>query len=59
MIPVVYGEYGVGKTSMARYALREKEAQGLLVNIESVADQSLEAVFTRCLEKLGYSIGYV
>lgn len=56
MIPVVYGEYGVGKTSMARYALREKETQGLLVNIESVADQSFEAVFTRCLEKLGYSV---
>jgi hypothetical protein len=56
MVPVVYGEYGVGKTSMARYALRDKDAQGLLVNIESVADQKLEAVFSRCLEKLGYRV---
>ena len=56
MIPVVFGEYGVGKTSMARYALREKDAAGLLVNIESVADKSLDEVFSRCLEKLGYSV---
>lgn len=56
MIPVVFGEYGVGKTSMARYALREKDHAGLLVNIESVADKTLEDVFTRCLEKLGYSV---
>lgn len=56
MIPVVFGEYGVGKTSMARYALREKDAKGLLVNIESVADKKLEDVFTRCLEKLGYAV---
>lgn len=56
MIPVVYGEYGVGKTSMARYALRDKDEKGLLVNIESVADQTLAAVFARCLEKLGYTV---
>ena len=56
MIPVVFGEYGVGKTSMARYALREKDSAGLLVNIESVADKSLNDVFARCLEKLGYSV---
>jgi hypothetical protein len=56
MIPLVYGEYGVGKTSMARYALRDKDAQNLLINIESVADKSLDDVFARCLEKLGYSV---
>jgi hypothetical protein len=56
MIPVVFGEYGVGKTSMARYALRDKESEGLLVNIESVADKSLDDVFARCLEKLGYTV---
>jgi hypothetical protein len=56
MIPVVFGEYGVGKTSMARYALREKDSAGLLVNVESVADKSLEDVFERCLEKLGYTV---
>lgn len=56
MIPVVFGEYGVGKTSMARYALREKDSASLLVNVESVADKSLNDVFSRCLEKLGYSV---
>lgn len=56
MIPVVFGEYGVGKTSMARYALRDKDSSNLLVNIESVADKSLNDVFARCLEKLGYSV---
>ncbi len=56
MIPVVFGEYGVGKTSMARYTLREKDNAGLLVNVESVADKSIQDVFARCLEKLGYSV---
>lgn len=56
LIPVVFGEYGVGKTSMARYALREKDAAGLLINIESAADKSFEDIFSRCLEKLGYSV---
>ncbi|SFD12344.1 AAA domain-containing protein [Pseudomonas citronellolis] len=56
LIPVVFGEYGVGKTSMARHVLREKDEQGLLINIESVADKSIEDVFTRCLERLGYSV---
>lgn len=56
MIPVVFGEYGVGKTSMARYALRDKDSAGLLVNVESVAGKTLEDVFSRCLEKLGYTV---
>lgn len=56
MIPVVYGEYGVGKTSMARFVLRDADAAGRLVNVESVADKSLDEVFSRCLEKLGYAV---
>ena len=56
MIPVVYGEYGVGKTSMARYVLREADDTERLVNIESVADKALDEVFSRCLEKLGYAV---
>jgi hypothetical protein len=56
LIPVVFGEYGVGKTSMARYELRDYDKAGTLVNIESVADKTLEDVFTRCLERLGYSV---
>lgn len=56
MIPVIFGEYGVGKTSMARHVAREAESQDRLVNIESVADKSLQDVFSRCLEKLGYAV---
>ncbi|MEJ8838668.1 nSTAND1 domain-containing NTPase [Ramlibacter sp. AN1133] len=56
LVPVVFGEYGVGKTSMARYELRQKEQTNQLVNIESVADKSFEDVFSRCLEKLGYTV---
>lgn len=56
MIPVIYGEYGVGKTSMARHVTRDADEENRLVNIESVADKSLQDVFTRCLEKLGYSV---
>lgn len=56
LIPVIYGEYGVGKTSMARHVMREVEKENRLVNIESVADKSLQDVFTRCLEKLGYTV---
>ncbi|HHM9104243.1 AAA family ATPase [Pseudomonas aeruginosa] len=56
LIPVVFGEYGVGKTSMARHVLKEKDEQGLLINIESVADKTIEDIFSRCLEKLGYSV---
>jgi Holliday junction resolvasome RuvABC ATP-dependent DNA helicase subunit len=56
MIPVVYGEYGVGKTSMARYILRDSEQLERLVNIESAADRTLQDVFARCLEKLGYTV---
>lgn len=56
MIPVIYGEYGVGKTSMARHVSRDAEAENRLINIESVADKSLQDVFSRCLEKLGYTV---
>ncbi len=56
LVPLVYGEYGVGKTSMARYSIREDDEQGRLVNIESAADKSLSDIFMRCLEKLGYAV---
>lgn len=56
MIPVIYGEYGVGKTSMARHVVRDAELENRLVNIESVADKSLQDVFSRCLEMLGYTV---
>jgi hypothetical protein len=56
LVPLVFGEYGVGKTSMARYLRRAEEAAGRLVHIESVAGKSLADVMTQCLEKVGYTV---
>lgn len=50
-IPLVYGEYGVGKTSMARHVIREIYGDENLINIESVSGKSLNDVFTRCFER--------
>lgn len=55
-VPIVFGEYGVGKTSMARFVVRNDDARGALVNIESVAGKCLSDVFRRCLELLGYAV---
>ncbi|MBE4751518.1 AAA family ATPase [Corallococcus sp. ZKHCc1 1396] len=56
MIPLVFGEYGVGKTSMARRCVLDAEKQKRLVNIESVAGQSVSDILKRCLETIGYTI---
>jgi hypothetical protein len=56
LVPLIYGEYGVGKTSMARYLRRVEEATGRLVNVESVAGKSMADVLQQCLEKVGYSV---
>ncbi|WP_435020182.1 AAA family ATPase [Tundrisphaera sp. TA3] len=56
LVPLVYGEYGVGKTSMARYSVRGDDERGKLVNIESAADKTMRDIFSRCLEKIGYTI---
>lgn len=56
LVPLVYGEYGVGKTSMARYVLRDDDAAGTLVNVESVAGKSFDEILAQCLEHLGYMV---
>ena len=55
-IPLVFGEYGVGKTSMARHVVKNTYSEDSLVNIESAADKELSDIFTRCLEKIGYTV---
>ena len=55
-IPLIYGDYGVGKTSMARYVLKPYEDANRLVNIESVAGKSIQDIFQHCLEKMNYKI---
>lgn len=55
-VPLIFGEYGVGKTSMVRYVLKPYEEANRLVNIESAAGKSMQDVFSSCLEKIGYTI---
>ena len=55
-IPVVFGEYGVGKTSLVRFVVRDLENKGKLVNIESAANKDLADVFKACLETIGYRV---
>ncbi|MEJ2491250.1 MAG: AAA family ATPase [Desulfuromonadales bacterium] len=50
-IPLIYGEYGVGKTSMARHIVTELYGDENLINIESVSGKSLNDIFARCLER--------
>lgn len=55
-VPIVFGEFGVGKTSMARFVVRKDEERNALVYIGSIAGKTLSDIFKQCLEKLGYSV---
>jgi MoxR-like ATPase len=50
LVPLVFGEYGVGKTSMARHLRRAEEAAGKLVNVERVSGKTMADVLLQCLE---------
>lgn len=56
LVPLVYGEFGVGKTSMVRYNLKDKEDQGGLVYIESAEGMDFAGVISRILEVIGYEV---
>ena len=56
LVPLIFGEYGVGKTSMARYLRRAEEASGRLVHVESVAGKSMADVLSQCLERVGFTV---
>jgi hypothetical protein len=55
-VPVVFGSYGVGKSSLSRHCTKSWEAAGKLVYIESLYGKSLADIFTRVLEILGYEV---
>jgi GTPase SAR1 family protein len=55
-VPVVWGEYGVGKTSLVRKYFRPLEDEGRLVYIASVAGLSLPDIFRAILEQLEYTV---
>lgn len=55
-VPLVYGSYGVGKSSLVQFiaqSLRQKEK---IIYIESVYGKSMSDVMTRVLETLGYEV---
>jgi hypothetical protein len=54
-VPVVYGEYGVGKTTVVQKFLQDQGVNGRLVYIASVAGLSLPDVFRVILEHLKYA----
>jgi len=56
LVPVVFGEFGVGKTSVVRRFLLGVQGEGRLVYIPSAKELTLQDVFTRCLEHLNFSV---
>lgn len=55
-IPLIFGDYGVGKTSMARHVLKPYEEAGRLVNIESISGKTIQDIFQYCLEKMNFTV---
>lgn len=55
-VPIVWGEYGVGKTSLVKHFFRPQADKGTLVYIASVAGLTLPDVFRTILEHLDYSV---
>ena len=55
-VPVVWGEYGVGKTSLVKHFFQDAEKAGRLVYVASVAGLTLPEVFRAVLEHLNYSV---
>lgn len=56
LVPLVYGEYGVGKTTVVQKFLSENRPQQSTIYIASVANQTLGDVFKVILERLDYSV---
>ncbi len=55
-VPVVFGSYGVGKSSLAMYCAASWAEKSKLVYIPSVYRLSLRAILERVLEHLGYEV---
>jgi hypothetical protein len=55
-VPLVFGSYGVGKSSLARHCVKAKDTQRKVVYIESIYGKSMADVFSRILEHIGYEV---
>ncbi len=55
-VPVIYGEFGVGKTTLVKRFFRQEEKEGRFVHFLSPAGKNLDDVAKVVLEKLGYAV---
>lgn len=55
-VPIVFGEFGVGKTTVVQRYLQPLKAVGRLVFVASAAGLTLQKVFEICLEHLDYRV---
>jgi hypothetical protein len=55
-VPLVFGSYGVGKSSLAMRCAAAWQANSKLVYIPTVYRQSLRSILERILEHLGYEV---
>jgi ABC-type lipoprotein export system ATPase subunit len=55
-VPVVWGEYGVGKSTLVQKYFATQEAAKKLVYVPSVAGLSLPTIFKAVLEHLEYGV---
>lgn len=56
LVPIVYGDYGAGKTSVVRRFLLPEEKAGHLVYLPSASEITMADVFRACLEHLDYRV---
>ena len=55
-VPVVYGEYGVGKTTLMKKFFIKDDYEGRLVHILTPAGKNMDDVARIVLEQIGYSV---
>jgi hypothetical protein len=55
-VPVIYGEYGVGKTTLVKRLFRDEAKEGRFVHFLSPAGKNLDDVAKVVLESLGYAV---
>jgi type II secretory pathway predicted ATPase ExeA len=55
-VAIVFGDFGVGKTTLVQRFFQTAKDEGRLIYIPSAAELTLEAIFRRILEVLDYSV---
>lgn len=54
--PVIYGDYGVGKTTVVLRYFADQQAKGRLVYLPTAANLTMPKLFERFLEHLNYTV---